>query len=113
MKHSYLCLFAEEDGEFAVFIPDMPGCCTVGDDLPEARQMAKEVMTLWIEVTADRGDVVPEPKMSTLAEAEEWYEELLRYPLDGESEDDYADDDAKLHAEMIEIEVNLSKPAAR
>ena len=73
--------------------------------------MAKEVMTLWIEVTADRGDIVPEPKMSTLAEAEEWYEELLRYPLDGETEEDRAFNEDDLHAEMIEVEVNLPKPA--
>ena len=113
MKHAYLCLFAEEDGEFAVFIPDLPGCCTVGDDLPEARQMAKEVMTLWIEVTADRGDIAPKPKMSTFAEAVEWFRELMSYELEGETEEDRAFNEDDLHVEMIEVEVSLPSPAPR
>lgn len=113
MKRAYLCLFAEEDGEFEVFIPDLPGCCTVGDDLQEARRMAKEVMTLWIEVTADRGDAVPKPEMLTLAEAEEWLAELMRYPLEGDTEEDFSIEGSKLHVEMIEVEVNLSSPTPR
>ena len=112
MKRAYLCLFSEENEEIVVFVPDLPGCYSAGDDLQEAREMAKEVMAISIEETVKVGEPIPEPKMSTLAEAEEWLAELMRYPLEGETEEDFSMEGAKLHVEMIEIEVSLPKPVA-
>ena len=112
MKRAYLCLFSEENEEIVVFVPDLPGCYSAGDDLQEAREMAKEVIAISIEETVRVGEPIPEPKMSTLAEAVEWFRELMNYPLDGETEEDRAFNEDDLHVEMIRVEVSLPKPVS-
>ena len=38
-----------EEGGFNVSFPDFPGCVTFGKSFEEAKQMAKEVLELWLE----------------------------------------------------------------
>ena len=113
MKRAYLCLFLEEEQEFLVFVPDLPGCYSVGDNLPEAREMAKEVMGISVEETLRVREAVPEPRMSTLAEAIEWFRELMNYPLDGETDADREFDENDLHIEMIEVDIPQPAPVSR
>ena len=114
MKKTYLCLFVDEDGPggIAVFTPDIPACATSGDDIEDAHAMIRECMDLCLEVVLEDSGTVPEPKMSTLAEATEWFRELMSYELDGETEEDRAFNEDDLHVEMIEVEVSLPKPVA-
>ena len=67
--------------------------------------MIRECMDLCLEGELEDTGVVPEPKMSTLAEATEWFRELMSYELDGETEEDRAFNEDDLHVEMIEVEV--------
>ena len=115
MKRTYLCLFVIEgtDADVDVFVPDIPGCGSVGDNLPHAREMAKEVIEFCLEGAVEDGEPIPEPKMSTFAEALEWFRELMSYELDGETEEDRAFNEDDLHVENIEVEVNLHSPTAR
>ena len=75
--------------------------------------MIRECMDLCLEGALEDTGVVPKPKMSTLAEAVEWFRELANYPLDGETEEDRAFNEDDLHVEMIEVEVSLPSPAPR
>ncbi len=60
----------ENDGNYTVEFPDLPGCVTCGASLEEAFKMAKEALTLWLDgadapeatelekVEAEKGDRV-------------------------------------------------------
>ncbi len=115
MKRTYLCLFVKdhEVGGFSVFAPDIPSCATSGDNIEDAHAMIRECMHLCLEGALEDTGIVPEPKMSMLAEATEWFRELMSYELDGETEEDRAFSEDDLHVEMIEVEVNVPAPSPR
>jgi predicted RNase H-like HicB family nuclease len=46
-----------EVGGYTVEVPELPGCLTEGDDLAEAKRMAKDAIELWLSVA--------EPQKST------------------------------------------------
>ena len=115
MKRSYLCLFVIEgsDTDVDVFVPDIPGCGSVGDNMPHAREMAKEVIEFCLEGAVEDGEPIPEPKMATFAEALEWFQELMNYELEGETEEDRAFNKDDLHIEMVEVEAPAAQTSAR
>lgn len=43
-----------EAGGYTVEVPELPGCRTEGDDLAEAKRMAKEAIDAWLSVSAPR-----------------------------------------------------------
>ncbi|MDQ7825775.1 MAG: type II toxin-antitoxin system HicB family antitoxin [Candidatus Eremiobacteraeota bacterium] len=50
-----------EEGGFIVEFPDLPGCHTEGDTLEEAKAMAKEALTGWLESVYSRELKIPDP----------------------------------------------------
>lgn len=50
-----------EEGGFNVSFPNFPGCYTFGRTFEEAKQMAQEVLELWMEVMAEEGKDIPPP----------------------------------------------------
>ena len=52
---------------YAVFFPDLPGCNSQGDTLPEAFSMAMEALAGHLEAMADDGDTIPAPSGETEA----------------------------------------------
>jgi len=47
MKYAYTAIFApEENNAYSVYFPDLPGCYTSGDNLPDAIRMAQDVLCL-------------------------------------------------------------------
>ena len=49
MKYAYTAIISpEENGAYSVRFPDLPGCVTVGSDLPDALNMAHDVLCLWL-----------------------------------------------------------------
>lgn len=50
-----------EEGGYTVTFPDLPGCITEGDDMPEALSMAKEALELHLYYMEKSGDIIPEP----------------------------------------------------
>ena len=48
------------------FSPDIPGCVSVGDTLEEMRTMMTEAIESRLEWMAEDGDILPEPKISTV-----------------------------------------------
>lgn len=49
------------EGWYEVSFPDFPGCVTFGHTLPEAKEMAGEVLGLWIEELEAQHQPVPRP----------------------------------------------------
>lgn len=115
MKQSYLCIFYGESDPagFSSFVPDIPACHSHGDDMPHARAMIRECMDLCLEGAIEDGEPFPEPKMTTFAEALEWFRELASYELEGETEEDRAFNEEDLHIEMIEVEIPVAQVSTR
>lgn len=61
-KITYLAVMEpSEDGGYAVFFPDVPGCITYGKDFETAREMANEAVGLHIYSMECDGEAAPEP----------------------------------------------------
>ena len=60
--HQYIALIHKDaDSDYGVSFPDLPGCFTAGQDLDEARAMAKEALDLHIEGMIEEGLPIPAP----------------------------------------------------
>lgn len=46
---------------YSAYVPDLPGCVSVGDTLEELKQMIQEAIELHIEGLREDGLPVPEP----------------------------------------------------
>ena len=62
---NYTVLFQKEpEGGYTVTVPMLPGCISYGKDLHEAKKMAKEAITLYIEsLKAHKEDVPTEEEV--------------------------------------------------
>jgi predicted RNase H-like HicB family nuclease len=62
MKYVYMAIFQQEDeGAFTVRFPDLPGCVTFGNGLPDAISMAEDALCLWLYDHEADGKPVPPP----------------------------------------------------
>ncbi|HUT02271.1 MAG TPA: type II toxin-antitoxin system HicB family antitoxin [bacterium] len=48
----------EPEGGYTVTVPSLPGCVTFGADITEARAMAKEAISAYLESMARHGEVI-------------------------------------------------------
>ena len=75
----YIALFEYTDGEkgFGVVFPDLPGCCSAGDDYDDALRMAHEALALYADGNGD----MPEPRTLEQIQKEwaDWKEWLNNY----------------------------------
>lgn len=52
----------EPEGGFTVIVPSLPGCITYGKDLQEAKTMAQDAITLYVEILLEDGEHIPSDK---------------------------------------------------
>lgn len=45
-------------------VPDLPGCVSIGDTFEEVQRNVKEAIELYLEVLAERGEAILEPRHS-------------------------------------------------
>lgn len=88
MKYAYPAVFEEaEEGGYLVNFPDIKGCFTDGDDMPDALYMAKDCLEMMLVHYEDEGLEIPLPsdvrKIDTanvvslvLADTDEWRKEF-------------------------------------
>lgn len=57
----YAVLIEKGEQSYGTYVPDLPGCISVGDTLDEVQRMIREAMEFHIEGMLRDGDVVPEP----------------------------------------------------
>lgn len=51
----------EDDGEYFISFPDLPGCMTQVENASEIHAAAQEIKELWIETALENGQRIPEP----------------------------------------------------
>lgn len=57
---TYFAVFeSAEEGGYNVSFPDFPGCVTFGKDFEEAKEMAKDVLELWLKELASQKQKIP------------------------------------------------------
>ena len=60
MKYVYPALFeSAEEGGFNVSFPDIPGCFTCADSMPEAISMAEDALSMMLASYEDDGTAIP------------------------------------------------------
>jgi antitoxin HicB len=69
MRYTLLLIPDPEEGGYTVKVPALPGITTEGDTLEEALANGREAIELWIEVTKERGEPIPDdvtPQVATV-----------------------------------------------
>lgn len=62
MKFAYPAIFTQKENEedYIVEFPDLPGCMTCGTDIPDALYMAEDVLCLSLLDAIEEGNKLPE-----------------------------------------------------
>ena len=59
--YSYTVIFDPiKEGGYNVIVPAIPEICTFGETLEEAKAMAKDAITCYLENAIEEGEVIPE-----------------------------------------------------
>ena len=111
MKLTYAVVFEQMPNNYGAYVPDVPGCVSVGDTWDEMQAMIREALAFHIEDLLESGEPLPEPKMS-IDDAIAYHSEHI--PEDVlESYAKYGDDTPTLSMrfELVEIEVPAPQTA--
>ena len=61
-KYERLIYWSKDDDAYIVEVPELPGCMADGETIDEAMKNTDVIISEWIEVARERGQVIPEPK---------------------------------------------------
>lgn len=59
-KYAYPAIFTKEETGYSVSFPDIDGCFTCGDTLPEAVEMAEDALCLMLYDHEEDGEPIPD-----------------------------------------------------
>jgi predicted RNase H-like HicB family nuclease len=62
----YAVVFERSETGYGAFVPDLPGCITVGDTLEETESNIREAISGHIAAMKEHGEAIPRP--TSLAE---------------------------------------------
>ena len=58
---NYLVIIEKTDTGYSAYVPDLPGCITVGDTREEIKQYIEEAIQFHLEGLQEDGLEIPEP----------------------------------------------------
>ena len=58
----YAVVVDGEPGAFGLWVPDMPGCTSMGETVDDVLQKAQEALRMWAEDAATDGETLPAPR---------------------------------------------------
>ncbi len=76
--HFHIVLRPEPEGGFTVLVPAFPGCVTYGRTLTEAKSMAKDAISAYIESLKKHNEPIPTDDESLVASLDLEYAETPR-----------------------------------
>jgi len=62
----YAVIFEPSEDGYGAYVPDLPGCVTVGDTLAETQANIREAISGHLAVMKEFGETIPQP--TTLAQ---------------------------------------------
>jgi predicted RNase H-like HicB family nuclease len=74
--HFHVVLRPEPEGGFTVLVPALPGCITYGRTLAEARKMAKDAVSGYIESLKKHREPIPTDNETLVATLDLEYAEV-------------------------------------
>jgi predicted RNase H-like HicB family nuclease len=57
----YAVVIERAGTNYSAYVPDLPGCISVGDTIEEIERNIREAITLHLEGLREHGEVVPRP----------------------------------------------------
>ena len=111
MKLTYAVVFEKDANGWGSYVPDAPGCVSVGDTWEEMLEMIDEALTFHIEGTVEDGDPLPEPKMSIDEAISHHIELMADDTMDSYLEPYDFPPTVATRFEFVEIEVCVPDPA--
>ncbi len=61
-KTRYAVVIDGKPGAFGLWVPDMPGCTSMGETVDDVLQKAQEALRMWAEDAAADGEPLPAPR---------------------------------------------------
>ncbi|KAM3113162.1 type II toxin-antitoxin system HicB family antitoxin [Phormidesmis sp. 146-33] len=58
----YAIVIEKAEGNYSAYIPDLPGCVTVGDTVEELMENMREAIEMHLEAMQEEGLPIPEPQ---------------------------------------------------
>ena len=77
-RHFNVVLRPEPDGGFTAIVPALPGCVTYGRTLAEARAMAKDAITGYVESLKKHKEPIPSDDETLVTSLDLEYAETAR-----------------------------------
>jgi predicted RNase H-like HicB family nuclease len=59
--NKYTIIIEKTDTGYSAYVPDLPGCITVGDTVEQTRAYIKEAIELYLEQLRMDGKEIPKP----------------------------------------------------
>ena len=59
----YTVIYEEGETNWGAYIPDLPGCVSIGDTFLEVQENIKEAIALYLEVLQEDGQLIPQPSI--------------------------------------------------
>lgn len=63
-RMEYVVIYEKGDSSYGAYVPDLPGCITVGETLEETQTLIQEAIEFHIEGLQEDGDPVPTPSLN-------------------------------------------------
>lgn len=57
----YAVIYERGETNWGAYVPELPGCVSIGDTLAEVQENIKEAIELYLEVLKEDGKPIPEP----------------------------------------------------
>lgn len=61
MSVRYAVIFEQAEGNWAAYVPDLPGCITTGKTLEDTERNIREAIEGHLQTLREFGDPVPQP----------------------------------------------------
>ena len=61
MRQTYAVIFEQAEGNWAAYVPDLPGCITTGATLEETERNIREAIEGHLRTLREFGEPVPQP----------------------------------------------------
>ena len=59
----YTVIYEKGETNWGAYIPDLPGCVSIGDSFLEVQENIKEAIALYLEVLQEDGQPIPQPSI--------------------------------------------------